>query len=122
MENLTDVYQQIAAADAGKLEKQAAVIKVAEEEDAAGRIMARGFADELTKIAGDDAGYGQDPSMAKTKLPTPPKVGGTVKAPDFKVGGGATGPGPGLAGRPIKAPPVKAEPEKVKLKRPGGRQ
>lgn len=51
MRSLTEVYDHIATKDAD-LEKQAAVlIKQAEEEDAAGRIMARGFADELNKLA-----------------------------------------------------------------------
>ena len=51
MNSLTDVYDTISAADADLLEKQAEAIKVAEEEDAAGRIMARGFMDELHKLA-----------------------------------------------------------------------
>ena len=57
MSSLTDVYNQISSHDAELLEKQAEQIKIAEEEDAAGRIMARGFADELHKIA---AGPGAD--------------------------------------------------------------
>jgi hypothetical protein len=52
MQSLTDVYNHVASKDA-ELEKQAAeLIKEAEEQDAAGRIMARGFADELAKLAG----------------------------------------------------------------------
>jgi hypothetical protein len=51
MNSLTDVYETISAADGELLEKQAEAIKVAEEEDAAGRIMARGFMDELHKLA-----------------------------------------------------------------------
>lgn len=78
-QNLTDVYNQIAHADVEILEKQAAQIKVAEEEDAAGRIMARGFADELQKLAG----------------------------PYDLAGPGATGGNVGLKGRGIKAPKVK---------------
>ena len=70
MSSLTDVYNQIASADAQLLEKQAAHIKLAEEEDAAGRIMARGFADELQKIAAD------------APLPKPPDSG-TVKVKPF---------------------------------------
>jgi len=52
MDSLTDLYnQQIVPLDE-ELEKQAAEMwKQAEEEDAAGRIMARGFADELSKLA-----------------------------------------------------------------------
>lgn len=51
MDSLIDIYNTLSAADEEILEKQAAEIKLAEEEDAAGRIMARGFADELEKIA-----------------------------------------------------------------------
>jgi hypothetical protein len=51
MNSLTDVYETMSAADGELLEKQAEAIKVAEEEDAAGRIMARGFMDELHKLA-----------------------------------------------------------------------
>jgi hypothetical protein len=53
MDSLTELYnQQIVPMDE-ELEKQATEMwKEAEEEDAAGRIMARGFADELDKLAG----------------------------------------------------------------------
>lgn len=47
MNNLSELYENLSADDAATLEKQAAEIKVAEEEDAAGRITARGFASEL---------------------------------------------------------------------------
>ena len=68
MSNLTDVYNQLSAADAVYLEKHAAQVKIAEEEDAAGRIMARGFADELTKLAAPAAGgVGV---MQNAKMPT----------------------------------------------------
>jgi hypothetical protein len=51
MDNLTDVYNQFASID-DELEKQASeMVKQAEEEEFAGRIMARGFADELNKLA-----------------------------------------------------------------------
>jgi hypothetical protein len=51
MKYLTDVYNQVASRDAD-LEKQAAELyKQAEEEAYAGRITARGFADELQKLA-----------------------------------------------------------------------
>lgn len=72
--SLLDVYNQISSHDAELLEKQAAAIKQAEEEDAAGRIMARGFADELNKLAQNEF-----PFKAKA-LPTP---GGTVKSQGF---------------------------------------
>lgn len=101
-ETLTDIYNDISAHDQEYLEKHAEQIKVAEEEDAAGRIMARGFADELHKLA-------QEPEVKgfadKTKKLTPP--GGTVKTKGYQVGGGATGPGPSaVQGRTIKAPKV----------------
>lgn len=54
MESLTDLYNQLIVPQDEELEKQAGeMLKVAEEEDAAGRIMARGFADELNKLASD---------------------------------------------------------------------
>jgi len=59
MRNLTDIHHQLSAADQVYLEKRAEQIKIAEEEDAAGRIMARGFADELSKLAGE--GYDLGP-------------------------------------------------------------
>jgi hypothetical protein len=63
MRSLTEVYNQLDSKDA-ELEKQAAeIIKIGEEEDAAGRIMARGFADELHKLA-DAYGSGYDPLAA----------------------------------------------------------
>ena len=58
MSSLTDIYNDISSHDVAYLEKQAAQLqktadleKQAEEEDAAGRITARGFADELNKLA-----------------------------------------------------------------------
>jgi len=120
MNNLTDVYNQIAEADVTMLEKQAAHIKVAEEEDAAGRIMARGFADELTKIAGGgDMGYGSSDGTSKQKLPTPPKVNTDIVKAKPKTGTG-TGPaaGPQLKKRPtFGGPSMPAEPKKVHFKR-----
>ena len=60
MQTLTEVYEKLAAVDPVIKEeviKQASELeKLAEEEDAAGRIMARGFADELQKIAVDASG------------------------------------------------------------------
>lgn len=79
MGNLTDVYNRISAADAEILEKQATIKIADDEEDAAGRIMARGFADEFRKLAG----------------------------PYDLAGSGATGGNVGLGSRPVKAPPVK---------------
>ncbi len=110
MSNLTDIYNQISDRDAVYLEKQAAAIKIAEEQDAAGRIMARGFADELHKLAQGPMTFSAkgEPEVkggfgTKTKPMGP--VGGTIKSPGYSVGGGKTGPGPGqLASRPARAP------------------
>lgn len=82
MRNLTDVHNQLSAADRVHLEKRAEQIKIAEEEDAAGRIMARGFADELAslnKVA--DEGYGNIINRPGAKTgegygPRKPKAGG----------------------------------------------
>lgn len=55
MNSLTELYNEVLVPQDEELEKQAGeMLKVAEEEDAAGRIMARGFADELHKLASDD--------------------------------------------------------------------
>ena len=52
MNSLTELYDTLLVPADQELEKQAShIYKQAEEEDAAGRIMARGFADELDKIA-----------------------------------------------------------------------
>lgn len=72
MESLTDLYnQQIIPLDE-ELEKQATeMVKQAEEEEYAGRIMARGFADELNKIAGDPLALkypGKAPGQGTTNL------------------------------------------------------
>jgi hypothetical protein len=125
MQSLTEVYDQIASKDAD-LEKQAAeLLKLAEEEDAAGRIMARGFADELAKLAGPyDGGAGA--------FDTGPKGGSfgggsapSVKSGPYQTGGGKTGSGfdpmskgrggagagaasaaGGSAAKPVGAPPM----------------
>lgn len=98
MNSLTDVYETISAADAELLEKQAAHIKQAEEEDAAGRIMARGFMDELHKLAQEPAVQGfSDKTNKMTKAPS-------IKA-NYSVGTGATGPS-GITRRTPVAPPL----------------
>ena len=55
MRSLVDVHEKIASQDEVYFNEREELLKVAEEEDAAGRIMARGFADELQKLA-DGAG------------------------------------------------------------------
>jgi len=77
MDNLTDVYNQFSAID-DDLEKQASeMVKQAEEEEFAGRIMARGFADELNKLAapqyGKIQGAGPDPRAGGTRMAEAPK-------------------------------------------------
>ena len=52
---LADLYNEMASQD-GELQKEAAELKkLAAEEEAAGRITARGFMDELQKLATDEA-------------------------------------------------------------------
>jgi hypothetical protein len=63
MDSLSQLYQQLSAEDAELLEKQAGEIKLAQEEESAGRIMARGFADEMRKLA-----------IASETLPAPKAV------------------------------------------------
>lgn len=93
--SLTDVYNQISDHDAVYLEKQAEAIKVAEEEDAAGRIMARGFADELHKLAG---GFGTEQLTTKQKGSTVPV--GTAKP----VAAPGAGYKPQVTSRPMRGP------------------
>jgi hypothetical protein len=80
MKSITEIYESLSAKDAVLLEKQAAQMKIAEEEDAAGRIMARGFADELSKLA----------NMPGQTVPETPNDLGAIR--NFKLGPkGATG-------------------------------
>jgi hypothetical protein len=75
MESLTEVLDILSEQDQD-LEKQASeLMKVAEEHDAAGRIMARGFMDELTKLSG----FGSQPSFQGPS-------GGTVKSGPYQTG------------------------------------
>lgn len=90
MNSLTDVYNEVASKDAD-LEKQAAeLVKQAEEEDAAGRIMARGFADELAKLAEPYSGganaFNTGPKGGQMK-----PQGGSVASGGYSTGGGKTG-------------------------------
>ena len=93
MNSLTDLYNEAIVPMDVELEKQATeMVKQAEEEDAAGRIMARGFADELNKIAGNEP-----PSPTRTATPLAvPGGGGTVKsAPYQTMGQSKAGPSTG---------------------------
>jgi hypothetical protein len=98
MNSLTDVYETMSAADGELLEKQAEAIKVAEEEDAAGRIMARGFMDELHKLAAPSFDTGSPiKDMGK---------GTTIKSKGYAAAAGGndsrlpgqTGAGPAIMG------------------------
>lgn len=83
MNSLREIHQSISARDAEYLEKQAAAIKIAEEEDAAGRIMARGFADEALRMA-------KLANLPGQTVPEVPNDLGTVR--HYKLGPqGATG-------------------------------
>lgn len=87
MKTLTEVYEKLAAVDKPLQEKhaqeQAVLHKQAEEEDAAGRIMARGFADELHKLAGLDSQM----LFGKPRHPKP----GAAHAEHGKEGAGVPG-------------------------------
>ena len=62
--SLVDVLEQLESVDE-EMEKEASELeKIAAEEDAAGRIMARGFMDELNKLA---AGLGKPKLIPLTK-------------------------------------------------------
>lgn len=105
MRNLTDIHNQLSVADQVYLEKRAEQIKIAEEEDAAGRIMARGFADELTKLA--------QPVAPSLSVPKPLAVpGGDKSVPAAYKTGGNTGGNYGMGGMQgrgaPKAPGVEA--------------
>ena len=96
--NLTDVHARLVAADKPLMDKTASLRKQAEEEDAAGRIMARGFADELRKLAEDDSS-GVDGDANYTAGGPMYGHGGGVHD---KAKGGGYAPGKGL---PPKTPP-----------------
>ncbi len=88
MRNLTDIHNQLSVADQVYLEKRAEQIKIAEEEDAAGRIMARGFADELTKLAADgDVARKVQAGAIGGIVPAKPVQLPTPNAPAGMVGG-----------------------------------
>lgn len=101
MRSLTEVHQKIAAQDA-ELEKQAAeMLKIAEEQEAAGRIMARGFADELHKLA-DAYGSGYDPFSGGRAG----RKGATGGVPKVAPAGDTNAPGQAYNPRRTKMNPV----------------
>lgn len=87
--SLADLYEKIAAEDVEEqYEETSEIEKLAEEYDAAGRIMARGFMDELDKLAQaagppvalqQQAAAGQKARAARTPSPKPQWRG--AKAP-----------------------------------------
>ena len=82
--SLADMYEKIAAYDEEQYEELSDTEKTAAEYDAAGRIMARGFADELNKLAEGQVSFGKT-----TVKPAP-------KSPLMKSTGIASGPTPKL--------------------------
>lgn len=111
MRTLTDVYDTMASKDV-ELEKQASeIIKQAEEEDAAGRITARAFADELSKLAEVSEYKPTKPAAGGFASGAANRQGGTIPSGGFGTSGGgaATGAGfgAGQAKRKQPRPPVK---------------
>ena len=122
MNTLTDLYNQQLVPLDQELEKQASVmVKQAEEEEFAGRIMARGFADELNKLAAvkDPAvmygakaqanpaqgatSFGGAKTTRTSAAPAVPAGGGRQAAADKQFGGPKKGPaGPSLSSNPLK--------------------
>ena len=90
MDTLTDLYNQQLVPLDQELEKQAsAMVKQAEEEEFAGRIMARGFAAELNKLAAPDPYKLKYDAKARGSMSSAMMGGSrTSKAP----GGGAAAP------------------------------
>lgn len=80
MASLVDIYEGLIIPCDAELEKQAEIlVKQGEEEDAAGRIMARGFADELIKLGAPPPqrvqarlDFGRKPPMPAKPRRTPP--------------------------------------------------
>ncbi|MHC4644900.1 MAG: hypothetical protein ACYTBJ_05330 [Planctomycetota bacterium] len=69
--SLADLYEKIATVDVEAEQERTELEKLAAEEDAAGRITARGFMDELNKLA---AAMGPLPGM-KAMAPQAAKAG-----------------------------------------------
>lgn len=120
MKSLTEVVDIMSSKDA-ELEKQAAeMIKQAEEEDAAGRIMARGFAAELSKLADANMGAGYNPLAGgrggRQKVPAVPKATDT-NAPGqaFNAGKTKMNPVTGQHQNPGQPKPAAAPKAKITL-------
>lgn len=81
--SLVDFLDQLEAADEEMQKEASEYEKLAAEEEAAGRIMARGFMDELDKLAQRMPGQSLPPAASHTMKPMPaPKP---AKLPEMKV-------------------------------------
>lgn len=95
--SLANLHQRLDSKDRELLEKQAAEEYQRGEEMAAGKIMARGFYDELSKLA-------------EWGMPTP----STIPSKPLSTGGGNTGANAGASmggGRKASAPPAPPPPQ-----------
>lgn len=90
---LADLHKNLSSRDQEILEKKAAEEYQRQEEAACGKIMARGFMDELSKLAE----WGQ---------PTPQ----SIPSGRMSTGGGNTGGNMQMGGRKASAPPAPAPP------------
>ena len=95
MSSLREIYDQVSAHDARILEKQAAELHAAEEEAAAGKIMARGFADEARKFAAFT------PKPPGSTVPETPNDLGAIRQFQLGANGKATGVNP--AGQKVQS-------------------
>lgn len=109
MPTLTEIHEKLAAADNVIAAENYELQKEAAEEEAAGRITARGFYDELSKLAasamGEGPGMAPEPKadaatgnlggkiMGKPKLDTGAGAAKALKAPATLPGRTAKGPG-----------------------------
>lgn len=104
MRNLTEVHEKLAATDTTLRSQEEELVKQAEEEDAAGRIMARGFTDELNKLAGGLSMGGVANAAKDSALRTSDAADDAVAVPKPKP----------VKVKEVSTPaPVKAEPVKA---------
>jgi hypothetical protein len=97
MPSLTEIHEKLAAADNVIAAENYELQKEAAEEEAAGRITARGFYDELTKLAA--GAMGEPPGMA----PEPKADAASGNLGGKTMGKPSIGTGPGAA-KALKAP------------------
>ena len=97
MKSIAEIYDNLSAKDAELLEKQAAAIKIAEEEEAAGRIMARGFADEARRYM----------KLAWAPGQTVPDTGNSLGAvKNFRLGADGKATATNKAGQKLESTPA----------------